>query len=333
MSKQYNYSLDFVKGIACIFVVLMHCEFPGLLGTAVQAISRFCVPLFFMVSGFFCYEPEIVVTGGGNLLKINKKIKHVAKITINACIFYTIFTFLVWLLGKDIDWSISKMGIISWVVFNAPAWAGVAGQYWFLFALLYTYIFYYALSRTRLVKQAYWLAGLMFVVYVIMAQGMHLAGISVPNMIYRNWLVEGFAYFMLGHWIHHNQEKMRVDNRILIAIVIGCTLLCFVERYIMGRDFGVNIVTIPQVFCLFLYAVNNPTKHKGVIQEIGKRYSMFVYIIHPAIWHSMEMVYGKVGLSDNLLALYLMPIFVVLLTLFVSHLVYTLNNRLKLSTI
>lgn len=65
MSKQYNYCLDFVKGLACIFVVLMHCEFPGLLGTAVQAISRFCVPLFFMVSGYFCFKPEITLNGGG----------------------------------------------------------------------------------------------------------------------------------------------------------------------------------------------------------------------------------------------------------------------------
>lgn len=333
MSKQYNYCLDFVKGIACVFVVLMHCEFPGALGTAVQTISRFCVPLFFMVSGFFCFEPEIAVTGGGNSLKINKKIKHVAKITINASIFYAIFKFLLWLLGKDIDWSISKGGIFSWIVFNQPAWAGVAGQYWFLFALLYTYLFYYVLLRLGWIKQAYWLAGLMFVVYVIMAQGMHLAGIHIPNMIYRNWLVEGFAYFMLGHWIHNNMEKLKVNNRILITIVIACTLLCFVERYIMGRDFGVNIVTIPQVFCLFLYAVNNPSKHKGRIQEIGKRYSMFVYIIHPAIWHSLEMVYGKVGLSDNLLALYFMPILVVVLTLFVSHLVYALNDRIKLSMI
>ena len=57
MTKKYNYCLDFIKGLACIFVVLMHCEFPGLLGTAVQAVSRFCVPLFFMVSGYFCFRP------------------------------------------------------------------------------------------------------------------------------------------------------------------------------------------------------------------------------------------------------------------------------------
>ena len=42
--KQYNYCLDFIKGLACIFVVFMHCEFPGKAGTVVQAISRFCVP-------------------------------------------------------------------------------------------------------------------------------------------------------------------------------------------------------------------------------------------------------------------------------------------------
>ena len=81
--KQYNYCLDFIKGFACIFVVLMHCEFPGVTGVAVQAISRFCVPFFFMVSGYFCFRPLLqqtdiknvkVVNGGYNSLIINKKI-------------------------------------------------------------------------------------------------------------------------------------------------------------------------------------------------------------------------------------------------------------------
>jgi hypothetical protein len=78
--KQYNYCLDCLKGIACIFVVFMHCEFPGMLGTAVQAISRFCVPFFFMVSGYFCFRPleRNVVRiaqseGGGTKLAYNQE--------------------------------------------------------------------------------------------------------------------------------------------------------------------------------------------------------------------------------------------------------------------
>ena len=54
--KQYNFCLDFIKGVACVFVVFMHCEFPGIMGIVVQAVSRFSVPLFFMVSGYFCFR-------------------------------------------------------------------------------------------------------------------------------------------------------------------------------------------------------------------------------------------------------------------------------------
>ena len=64
-NKQYNYCLDFMKGIACLFVVWMHCEFPGKTGVIVQAISRFCVPFFFMVSGYFCVNMSKTVRGGG----------------------------------------------------------------------------------------------------------------------------------------------------------------------------------------------------------------------------------------------------------------------------
>ncbi|WP_407401162.1 acyltransferase [Sodaliphilus sp.] len=325
MSKQYNYCLDFIKGLACIFVVFMHCEFPGVLGAMVQAISRFCVPLFFMISGYFCFKPE------GNPLNITKKVKHILAITINACIFYTIFMMVMALAGKDVGWAISKWGVFNWVIFNKPAWAGVAGQYWFLFALLYTYISFGLLVRLGWLKQAYWLAGAMFVVYIVLAQGMHLAGHRIPNMLYRNWLVEGFAYFMLGYWIHNYKDKLKFNTKNLIAIIIVSTLSCWVERYIMGRDFGVNIVTMPQVFCLFLYAVNNPTLHRGTIQEIGKRYSMFVYIIHPAVWHGLEFIYAKVELSGNMLAQYAMPIIVVILTLIASHIVYMTNERLTKS--
>ncbi len=250
-------------------------------------------------------------------------------ITISACLFYTIFMMIMALVGKDVNWTISKWGVFAWLIFNKPAWAGVAGQYWFLFALLYTYIFYGILMRCGWLKQAYWLAGFMFVVYVVLAQGMHLAGVHIPNMIYRNWLVEGFAYFMLGHWIHHHQDNLKFDNKILLSVVFISTLFCWVERFVMGRDFGVNVVTIPQVFCLFLYAVNNPTSHKGMIQEIGKRYSMFVYIIHPAVWHGLEAVYNKIGMSENMSALYAMPVIVVILTLIASHIAYVTNARIK----
>ena len=44
-------SLDCAKGIACIFVILIHCTFPSIVGEILRAIARFAVPLFFTVTG------------------------------------------------------------------------------------------------------------------------------------------------------------------------------------------------------------------------------------------------------------------------------------------
>lgn len=332
--KQYNYCIDFIKGIACMFVVFMHCEFPGIMGTIVQAVSRFCVPFFFMVSGYFCFKPLAVnielktakdQTGG--ISSIGKKIKHIGKITFWASVFYLAFVLLQQSILNNQNFILSVRDVFNWLVFNQPRI--IAGQYWFLFALLYAYTFYGILECLRLRRFAYILAAMMFVVYVLMAQGAHLAGYHVPNMFYRNWLVEAFPYFMLGHYIHENQDWINISNKALITIIVTTTLLCWVERWFMGRDFGVNIVTVPQVFALFVYGVKNPQRHGGIVQRLGRDCSMLVYILHPAVWHSLEEIYNEFELNDNMPALYLMPIFVLGLSVLLSIVFNKLMDKVK----
>lgn len=128
-NKQYNYCLDFMKGIACLFVVWMHCEFPGKTGVIVQALSRFCVPFFFMVSGYFSGNmSKINIGGGGNHLIINNKTKHVFKITIWASLFY-----LVWAVVRSLVWHDKNLGVslsqaVIWFAFNQPVVIG--GHLW-----------------------------------------------------------------------------------------------------------------------------------------------------------------------------------------------------------
>lgn len=311
--KQYNYCLDFLKGIACVFVVFMHCEFPGIMGTAVQAISRFCVPFFFMVSGYFCFKPLIP---GDKRSSISKKLLHIGKITLFASLFYLGFVLLQQLVFHNQSFDFSRRDLLNWVVFNKPK--VIAGQYWFLFALLYAYAFYGILERMGLRKLEYVLAAILFLAYITMAQGSWLAGFTVDKLMYRNWLVEAFPFFILGHWIHENQDKIRISNKTLLIIIIITTLLCWVERWIMGRDFGVNIVTIPQVFALFMYGVKNPTRHEGVMQRFGRDCSMLVYILHPVVWHSLDGIFSIVGVLGNMLVLYLRPLLVLGISILLS---------------
>lgn len=300
--KQYNCCLDFIKGLACVFVVFMHCEFPGRLGVIVQAISRFCVPFFFMVSGYFCFKPA------GVPVDIRRKTWHIVRITLFACLFYLVWVLIRQLLLHNQQFSVTPGRIVKWLVFNVPF--VVAGQYWFLFALLYAYIFYGILEHFHLRKFEYILAGILIVVYIVLAQGLHVAGIKVPNYIYRNWLVEAFPFFMLGHWIHEYQERVRILNRALLASVAVFTILCLVERYLLRRDFGVNICTFPQVFAMFVYGVKNPLRHSGAVQRLGRDCSMLVYILHPAVWHSLDDLYSAVGLSASMPARYIRPLLV-----------------------
>ena len=139
--RQYNYCLDYFKGLACVFVVFMHCEFPGYFGTIVQAISRFCVPFFFMVSGFFCYNAERSLSRPD----FKRKINHIGRIVIWSSLFY-----LVWLLiqlslfgGKSV--AVTIPNIAAFLLLNLPI--GISSHLWFLFALLYVYVFQHKSPR------------------------------------------------------------------------------------------------------------------------------------------------------------------------------------------
>lgn len=315
--KQYNPCLDFVKGLACIFVVFMHCEFPGKAGVIVQAISRFSVPFFFMVSGYFCFYP-----GEYDGTIIRRKTTHISRIVFWASLFYVLFAFVL-----KSAYVVTRYEIWAFGIFNQPFI--IVGQIWFLFALLYDYFAFGIIWKADKIKWFYLISAVLIVVYLCMAQGAHLCGIKIQNMYYRNWLIEGLPFFFAGHWIHANQDKIRVSDKMLIPVILVSTLLCLVERKIMGRDFGVNIMTFPQVFALFIYAVKYPDRHRGVIQEIGKRYSMWVYILHPFVFRSMDKFYHHWAVDTVVLVQWFRPIVTVVITLILSSICYAVLHRDK----
>lgn len=268
--KQYNYCLDFIKGVACICVVFLHCEFPGTLGIAVQAISRWTMPFFFMVSGYYAYYDR----SNGYKNNAPKKIKHIATIILFAVIAHFIF----YSVYNHFEYDISVKDIFVFLVFNQPF--AVDGALWFLFALLYTYFLYAVVNKFNLYKLAYVAAFILLGVFIFLGQGMHLLGNHLPNFIYRNFLLEGFPCFMLGHFIHHKQDKISANNAVLIFVMLVSTGLCLVERYLIGRDFGINICSFPQVIAIFLLGVNNSGMLRGAVQNIGKKarcmYTLFI---------------------------------------------------------
>lgn len=84
-----SYKLDGYKGIACIFVVFIHCVFPGILGTIVKGAARFAVPLFFMSAGYYCCCRNSDIKS-----YVSKKVKHVMCLLIAGSVPWIIYEFV-----------------------------------------------------------------------------------------------------------------------------------------------------------------------------------------------------------------------------------------------
>lgn len=203
-------------------------------------------------------------------------------------------------------------------MFNVPIY--IAGQLWFLYALLYDYILFALAERWKLRRLAYLAIPVGIAAYILMAQGLYLLGHPLSNLFYRNFLIEGFPLFALGFWIHAHKDRIKASGKALLCILVVSTLLCPVERLLLGRDFGVNIVTFPQVTALFLLCLKHTDKSACVsgLVRLGRQYSMYVYIFHPAVWHLLEKLYGALKIDGNNAALYAMPILVLLISVLIS---------------
>ena len=85
--------LDKIKALACIFIILIHCKFPGFFGNLCEALARFGVPMFFAISGKFLLS-ENDVTVQEIRAKLSKKITALIKILVPIWLFYTVYSLL-----------------------------------------------------------------------------------------------------------------------------------------------------------------------------------------------------------------------------------------------
>lgn len=320
-SKKANYFLNFLKGIACLLVVFMHAEFPGYLGVVVQTVSRFCVPLFFMISGYYSFYND-----ESNRIGFRKAL-HILRIIAFASVLYLVIYLINSIISNN--WGIYNFStFVEFFAFNEPHI--ISNHLWFLFALFYVYLLYWFVEKFKLQKLLHYLIPILFCSYVFLAQGLWLMGYSLQNFYYRNFFIEGLLFFSIGHFIHFHQDKIKFNNILLIVVFVLSTILCVVERKFVGRDFGVNISTFPQVISLFIVAIQNSGMFKNnFITKMGKNYSLFIYILHPAVSLVLIKMYSIIGVDKNTVASYLLPIFVVLFTLLISILIALFLKLIK----
>ena len=282
-----NCTLDMVKAISAYAVVLLHVHFPGNAGIIANVLARFAVPVFFMVSGYFCFrgdDTEFVRTG--------KKIRHVLKLMLVAfpvcCLWELIQNHIDGASQKEwLEALVSGEHIRQFLLYNNSS--QVKWHLWFLPALLYCYLLFALTARFRLCKQAYVLIPVLLLIHFGMEE---FSTFLFPEkhfrvMQFRNYLFTGFPFFMLGHLIHRHQEKL--------------------EAWFAGK----------KVLLLYGMAAGG-----GIVSLLEYRYfgklelflgSVFIYLFHLCVADILKDVAVAAGIEKNLLYLWMRPVMVCVL--------------------
>lgn len=330
--KQTNYFLNYLKGLACLGIVLVHCRFPSAPGAVITAFARSGIPFFFMLSGYYTFytdrEKTLAVTG--------RRVKKTFQLLVTAMLFYIAWRFLPKLLSGGIQEAFlwvktalfQQQIILEFLLLNVTD--SVNGVLWYIPAALYVYMMFGILVKSGSKWNALYIAALILLaVNLVLCEIGSLAGLGIHLKWYRNFLLTGFPLFMLGHYLHKKEKEIQMLKRntpILIAALGGAMIL--LECRLVGNAllYTGNVVFI---IGLYLYAIQNSLSKKGTLMEqVGSKLYLYIYISQVAVIETMDKLTERVSFFEGTMGLYVKPVLVLAAVVLLSALLYYTKSKL-----
>ena len=283
-SSTENRYLYMIKGLACILVIFIHCLFPDIIGKDIQAMSRFAVLYFFVISGKYLLKnlpdsatPAIIRK------RMASKIKHVFIITLLLTLLYNIYSFAVAIFAgygaADLAAQKYNLGELKLLLmFNSGKiiydYTYDIDHLWYLYAVLYVFILIYIFAghakKWSGFLTAFFTAALFFAQLLQLYYPIRPFDISIRTWyVVRNWLLEGIPFIMAGVWLDsaiNDKRNTRAAehvrklvnscaegqnarrNRIILHTLLIAGMVMSVLEY---RRFGEMTVYVGSLFTLF----------------------------------------------------------------------------------
>lgn len=273
-----NWQLDFLKGISCIVVVLLHYPLPGALGKAVAYAFRFPVPIFFMISGYFSF--------GKSPQKLVKCFFKMLKMIVVTELFYAVFQYgaglLLW--GQSLAETHKGFYAFHHPIRNLLVGSFYNGLLWYVYAMMWTYLAFAILKRFGLLEKCYILIPPLICFLVV---GCFILtrryGINRYIHLFRNAVSFGFPMTLLGYWVAEKEswlmERMNPVKAFGMIAVGGVVL---VAEYIVTAEYlDFHFSTLLISFGIFLFALSyrrEPFGWMRAVSHVGRKLSMDIYL-------------------------------------------------------
>ena len=333
-----NSCIDTIKGFACIAVVLIHYNWGNDFSKVLQIVGRFAVPFFFFVAGFYLPDCDANIVSA----RVKQKAKHIGILLVKSILFYAPFCVL-WNLAMDPEWKlvvfvrekITVDAMLKMVLSSDPV---VYAHLWYLLATLSCYGLLLLVGRFFNRYSSFILFVILGSLYVLFAEFRAIFGLSnsypLPGgkvlIISNLFFLRALPFLMYGIFLRKiNISHQRLPFWGLMAVCLLGFLSALIENYYYGTIL-MYVGTFTSVIALSLIALGYPEKRIAIMEYIGNRLSMYVYIYHIAVGKIIDLLYTKMHLWGKSPYKLMRPILVLLGSLAVSQVIVFVKRRYHL---
>lgn len=308
ITRKRNDMLDAGKTLACLAVILIHCVFPSKIGILLRTLSKFGVPFFFAISGYFNKGP------------VTRKLKHIGFLCVLTELLYFVFDGARIIL-KNIILSPELVGgklltlgaIFRNVVFNSPF---TRPHLWFLYALLYCYLMSAVMQRVNN-KIKLVLSLTLIMAFTVTSELAGVIGINnrldfelptgeiAGSYIYNLFIFRAYPFFALGELLRGHEKKIIeffTDKKLTYCAVFGSFLAVAERLLLMESQFylGTYLFTVALfVFCIkYDGSLIQGEVWKQIVQ-FGRESSVYVYIIHITVYDLIRLSFSLIVTGEK----------------------------------
>ncbi len=268
-ARTRNHNIDILKLLCAFLVVIIHTPIFAKV-EIFRPIARCAVPCFFIISGFFIFNPDKEKMSAG----LKRSIKHILYILLWSNLFFIILELI---LGNY-----RPPQFINLVVFNRTR--GLGKHLWYLFAYLYVLGTVYLFHSKDKLKWLTSATPILLIICLVLGSYSHLFfGVHIPMYYTRNFLFTGIPFFVIGMYIRQLKEISAIKNislYSLLAFVAFSGVAILENLYLDYPPQDMFIGTIFAAISLFIVFATSSRSQSNRLSTWGERDSLYIYIFH-----------------------------------------------------
>lgn len=341
-NKPIYKGLDLFKFIAALLIVLLHTiETSNFYANEVKFVAtRFAVPFFFIVSGFFLYLGLSKAKDKKTyILKYEKKL-------LLTFLFWAVLIYSPFIIKSYIESNSDQSTIrIIALLFRKMFIVG-PGPYWFILVLIITAFILYVLDRINNDMLLYGVIAFSFVCLIIYSNFRGVFsdipiikyGFKLTDFVYSwefNFLMYGIPFMGLGFVFAKKDAKMNV-NIALIVFIVSTALRVFeynlanIFEIPFFEDNNISLLYIVQAASVFMIGKEITPKISIEQSKQLRQCSSFMYYIHVILLYNLldiilDKKFGDVIYSYKWIAPKFMVIVIFCVLLFI--IIKKINNK------